>query len=1445
MKAQYDIQKRELILHSDVEKTNVTLKVNNQVINIPKIDKILRLECEKPNQFVYVNDEQIRVGFLIRKPTIIEPETENKTQLNNAQGLDLINVTNNSYIDTYGLEGAGMRVGLLDSQVYEHKEFSNDTGGDTSRVKYVEFSGDNNTHGTHVCGTMAAYGYNPDAKGVAGKVDIYSYSFGQSSGNNWDVNTQTLVGTYNVYAINNSWGAVLGWNYYNGSWYYDGITLEFYLNNLPVPGELYNPFGTYTDNAQTVDQLSQDNQKLILCWACGNDRGESFPDDEQYWYIYSTTLVGYVQLDRDVYPPPPTSDPNYDTVGWFPGAKNCITVGACYNNRIETAPFSGWGPTDDLRIKPDVVADGVSVLSTLNTGFEDYGRLSGTSMATPFVTGCSILIQEFFKKQLTVGVLPDGSMTKACIIHGANAMDNGIIQINGKHGYGIPDMSNTLGLLSDKKTGGDVLVESGILSNSITEDTYTFNNTTNQKVVATLVYTDSPGTPSTTINDPTKKIVNQLGLYIEHGGTYYYPYRIESDRTVNAVQKTSSSFDSSLLVNYDNVQKIIIDTALTGAVTVKVRRLNTLDSAQPYSLLVSNYVESRTVTINQEFIDNLTEPYILQNIQTATVTEDLVITNANQYIQMEAGSTANGQSKNLAYQTSTYAGLFRGDTAGLTNDVTEYYYLVEIDNTTSLPLTLKPNQTGKIIDNISITSSSEQITLANNCLIEGQAYQVTINAATYNGLFVLGNNQSVIINNLSIDASASQINRAVLIDANGVSNSSLTGEGINIRANISENNTGAYIGDANGIIVNLINCYHLGTVSGNNSGGFFGINAGECILSKGYHIGTVSSNSGGISGSGNPNLEYVYSQNSLNKGQLIQPVNTYAYTTWNDAQAENDLGNGWDSYFFKYSTTNTPFGLNYFGNSPFSLSTYSNANTLATNNPGSEIEINQTFINGLSSPYTLTSGNSALVTENLVITQEYQYIQMESGSTASGQNKMVSYQPETYTNLFRGTTSGLINNVTEFFYLVNITSANLLPLVLKPNQNAKLSKNLNLTDASKTITLGDNSIVDGQGYQVSVMTSTFSGLLISSNKTATIKNLSLNISNSTVITGSALVAVNGGNLTITGVNLRANLDQENTGGFIGDANGTTATLTNCYHLGSVTGTSAGGFFGVNATNCSLINGYHIGDVGTNSGGISGTQTGTLSNVYSEGRLIAGSSAVIPDTYVFTSWSDVDAQSAIGGALGTVFFSFNSTTSRSLFLNGQPWGLSYYTQSPFLASNYPSANSLAVNCIMEGMKVLVNEFGKNKYIEIENIRSGDTLVTPQGLKKVLRVGRIWYDGTDETSRPMLIPKDYYCKGLPSEDTYISAKHHLIYEKDEEENKVLTNGKERDNKIWYQGSKIGQEVDLKKLFGDKKGIYYYHLVVEDNATFYVNNLQSESINELKFKRNFEEIGNELVL
>jgi hypothetical protein len=67
----------------------------------------------------------------------------------------------------------------------------------------------------------------------------------------------------------------------------------------------------------------------------------------------------------------------FDTVGHIGNAKNIMTVGAV-NDAVSggvrspaaatMSTFSCWGPTDDGRVKPDIVANGVGLYSSLSAG---------------------------------------------------------------------------------------------------------------------------------------------------------------------------------------------------------------------------------------------------------------------------------------------------------------------------------------------------------------------------------------------------------------------------------------------------------------------------------------------------------------------------------------------------------------------------------------------------------------------------------------------------------------------------------------------------------------------------------------------------------------------------------------------------------------------------------------------------------------------------------------------------------------------------------------------------------------------------------------------------------------------------------------------------------------------------------------------------------------------
>ncbi|MBQ9730178.1 MAG: leucine-rich repeat protein, partial [Clostridia bacterium] len=59
--------------------------------------------------------------------------------------------------------------------------------------------------------------------------------------------------------------------------------------------------------------------------------------------------------------------------------------------------FSSWGPTPDLKLKPEITAHGGEITSTVPGG---YGEQSGTSMASPNMAGVTALTRNYIKQEL-------------------------------------------------------------------------------------------------------------------------------------------------------------------------------------------------------------------------------------------------------------------------------------------------------------------------------------------------------------------------------------------------------------------------------------------------------------------------------------------------------------------------------------------------------------------------------------------------------------------------------------------------------------------------------------------------------------------------------------------------------------------------------------------------------------------------------------------------------------------------------------------------------------------------------------------------------------------------------------------------------------------------------------------------------------------------------------
>ena len=119
-----------------------------------------------------------------------------------------------------------------------------------------------------------------------------------------------------------------------------------------------------------------------------------------------------------------------------------ITVGAYDSFTNAPAAFSGRGYTRALRqIKPDLAAPGVDIISCAPGG--GYASRTGTSMATPFVTGAVAL---FMQWGIVTGCDPYlyGEKVKAYLIRGARPLPAMRDYPNPQLGWGVLCVSDSL-----------------------------------------------------------------------------------------------------------------------------------------------------------------------------------------------------------------------------------------------------------------------------------------------------------------------------------------------------------------------------------------------------------------------------------------------------------------------------------------------------------------------------------------------------------------------------------------------------------------------------------------------------------------------------------------------------------------------------------------------------------------------------------------------------------------------------------------------------------------------------------------------------------------------------------------------------------------------------------------------------------------------------------------
>ncbi|KAG9403292.1 hypothetical protein AC1031_005938 [Aphanomyces cochlioides] len=173
--------------------------------------------------------------------------------------------------------------------------------------------------------------------------------------------------------------------------------------------------------------------------------------------------------------------PSCTTVASPGDYKNVIGVGAVTSTDA-LASFSSRGPAPDKRIKPDVSAPGQNVRSSWNTGTSAYNTISGTSMATPHVTGAVALYLSAHKGASFTDVLnafTSTADTSTLTSNGANCGDVSDSKYpNNNYGYGRINVANAAGVSPTPSTSTPTTTATPTTAKPATTSTPTTSPTT-------------------------------------------------------------------------------------------------------------------------------------------------------------------------------------------------------------------------------------------------------------------------------------------------------------------------------------------------------------------------------------------------------------------------------------------------------------------------------------------------------------------------------------------------------------------------------------------------------------------------------------------------------------------------------------------------------------------------------------------------------------------------------------------------------------------------------------------------------------------------------------------------------------------------------------------------------------------------------------------------------
>ena len=455
----------------------------------------------------------------------------------------------NSIKKLYNLTGDGVVALIFDAAtvvIPDDTSWTTYHPHDDMKGRVIPVDKNNNTdddglstdHSFHVAGILGGDGLKSGGreKGVAPKVQILSWGNNNTRDTNFLYDSPGDLESALVEANN-----ILGKNEtVDRSVIKVGDRID--LMNISMGYELSNCtyFGKYTASSEILDDFVNGYVKkahtypqVIITKSVGNKGNETNCD--------SGTVV------------------SHGTVVSPATAKNPIVIGSIDSENNTISYFSSSGPTDDERIKPDLVAPGRHAdhdfINSTGAG-NDYIQLSGTSMASALVGGLVALMeQEWEEKWNNSHLYPHTA--KNILIH--TAKDLGEIGPDYKYGWGLVDGENAIRLINDtdfvnnkvsNETNITIKKVPTIIYDSISysdgKKVYSLKSKNLNNLKVTLVWDDPTNTPYERI--PHLLTDLDLGIMVDNE-KIFYPFLLHGTQ-----KPPSTGVDK-----WNNVEMISID----------------------------------------------------------------------------------------------------------------------------------------------------------------------------------------------------------------------------------------------------------------------------------------------------------------------------------------------------------------------------------------------------------------------------------------------------------------------------------------------------------------------------------------------------------------------------------------------------------------------------------------------------------------------------------------------------------------------------------------------------------------------------------------------------------------------------------------------------------------------------------------------------------------------